>query len=767
MPPRPLTHLRRHVSIAVTGLLAAGLAAGLALPAAAQTGAAQSAAMRTVHYLGYSFEVPASWPVLRLSGHRSTCVRFDLHAVYLGTPGTNQDCPSWLLGATEAMLIQPGAASAARTSAEDPVADEITAKAPGITVTATFDTDPTSIYRILASAGLAAPLIVQPYPARPAAASPDSGSGSGAQELAGPARRQSAARAGVSSPLLPATVSNDVGIGFDVCAAPSAGYMRAWKRDSSYSAVGIYIGGSDRACDQQNLTPSWVRREASAGWHFFLMYAGPQASFGQLKSPASQGTAAAKDAVVQAEKLGFGPRTPLYYDMEAYPAASTGPALRFLSAWTIELHKLSFESGVYSSSDSAVVDLARQYKKGEFTMPDVIYDALWNGSRNNSDSVYEAGEWTGGRRIHQFSGDVLETFGGDTLDVDQDYLDISLPAPGGTLQDSPGAKSASHPGTLTYEGTDHHLWAESAASGGHWSRTDLGGDLTSAPSVVQVGATDLDVFYRGSGGWLWERTWDGRQWTAARELPAMGDLGSGPRAVAQPNGVIDVFWRGSHDPHVWHAQYNPGHGWAGPQDLGGSAGSSPYPVETSSGAVQVFFEGSDGHLWRVARGLGQSWSGPEDLGMKKLGGPPHAVALPGGEVDVFWRGSTSPHQIWSAELAPGRAVIGPRRAGGTISGQPWPVASGGSEGVLFRGTDARLWLIRRSDGGTWSAPVRLTGTGEVATSPMVTAGPHSVPLEVFWMGAKSRLWAAQLTLPAGWGKSADLGGSVQQDAANS
>ena len=34
-------------------------------------------------------------------------------------------------------------------------------------------------------------------------------------------------------------------------------------------------------------------------------------------------------------------------------------------------------------------------------------------------------------------------------------------------------------------------------------------------------------------------------------------------AVAQPNGVIDVFWKGSHDPHLWHAQYNPRHGWAG------------------------------------------------------------------------------------------------------------------------------------------------------------------------------------------------------------
>ncbi len=144
--------------------------------------------------------------------------------------------------------------------------------------------------------------------------------------------------------------------------------------------------------------------------------------------------------------------------MEAYAPSSTGSVLRYLSAWTTELHKLGYQSGVYSSSDSAVVDLARQYKKHQFAMPDVIYDALWNGSRTVADKVFQSGEWTGGRRMHQFSGDVLQTFGGDTMDVDQDYLDVTRPAPGGTLQDSPGSTSASRASKLFYQGTDHRLW---------------------------------------------------------------------------------------------------------------------------------------------------------------------------------------------------------------------------------------------------------------------------------------------------------------------
>src|ERR1700720_4062064 len=44
-------------------------------------------AMKTVAYAGYEFQVPASWPVYRLDEHPKTCVRYDVHAVYLGTPG--------------------------------------------------------------------------------------------------------------------------------------------------------------------------------------------------------------------------------------------------------------------------------------------------------------------------------------------------------------------------------------------------------------------------------------------------------------------------------------------------------------------------------------------------------------------------------------------------------------------------------------------------------------------------------------------------------
>ncbi|MGE5289594.1 MAG: glycoside hydrolase domain-containing protein, partial [Micromonosporaceae bacterium] len=254
------------------------------------------------------------------------------------------------------MLIEPAPRHAAHVSVENKVSRQVTVIARRIHIKATFDAHPEQIGRILASADLPRP--VQDPPA--------------AQSV----------------PWLPPRVTNYHGRGFDTCAAPSEAAMRAWRGDSPYRAVGIFLGGSDAACAQPNLTPLWLRHEAAQGWHFIPMYVGPQARFGELsKSPASQGAAAATDAVHQARRLGFGPLTPIYYDMEAYSARQSIRVLRFLSAWTTSLHALGYSSGVYSSSSSGIADLAHQYRAGRYAIPDVIYDALWNGHTNATDPV--------------------------------------------------------------------------------------------------------------------------------------------------------------------------------------------------------------------------------------------------------------------------------------------------------------------------------------------------------------------------------------------
>src|ERR1700689_4368885 len=154
-------------------LTAGAILAALLVPAGVgQAQARPAPGVKQVSFLGYTFSVPRSWPVINDADHPRGCVRFDVHAVYLGTPGVNQACPSWLLGTTEAVLIQPGPARTARVSRENPVAHDITVTAPRISLTATFDASPTQIYRILASASLPAPVITIPNPARLDAAPP-------------------------------------------------------------------------------------------------------------------------------------------------------------------------------------------------------------------------------------------------------------------------------------------------------------------------------------------------------------------------------------------------------------------------------------------------------------------------------------------------------------------------------------------------------------------------------------------------------------------
>src|SRR6266702_7740167 len=69
--------------------------------------AARSESTKSVTYHGYKVEVPTSWPVVDLARNPSACVRFDVHAVYLGHPGADPSCPAKLLGRTEALLVEP------------------------------------------------------------------------------------------------------------------------------------------------------------------------------------------------------------------------------------------------------------------------------------------------------------------------------------------------------------------------------------------------------------------------------------------------------------------------------------------------------------------------------------------------------------------------------------------------------------------------------------------------------------------------------------
>ena len=223
------------------------------------------------------------------------------------------------------------------------------------------------------------------------------------------------------------------GLGFDACTAPSSRSMAAWE-DSPYRAVGVYIGGINRACSQPNLTASWVAAQTEAGWHLIPTYVGLQAPTSSCSSCAkltssqatAQGTAAALDAVEEAGAVAMGPGSPIYFDMESYSQTSSATAatLAFLEAWTNKLHALGYLSGVYSSSASGIEDLSRQIGTG-YVLPDHIWTANWNGEADTDDPAIPATAWTPHRRIHQYRGGHNETYGGVAINIDNNYVDAA------------------------------------------------------------------------------------------------------------------------------------------------------------------------------------------------------------------------------------------------------------------------------------------------------------------------------------------------------
>src|SRR6201996_4390131 len=86
-------------------------------PGTASGAGTAASGMQTVKYDGYSVTVPASWQVFHLDSDPGQCVRYDINAVYLGSPGADQNCPSNLIGRAATISITPAGLSGSSSQA--------------------------------------------------------------------------------------------------------------------------------------------------------------------------------------------------------------------------------------------------------------------------------------------------------------------------------------------------------------------------------------------------------------------------------------------------------------------------------------------------------------------------------------------------------------------------------------------------------------------------------------------------------------------------
>jgi hypothetical protein len=223
------------------------------------------------------------------------------------------------------------------------------------------------------------------------------------------------------------------GNGFDACTAPSTGAMSAWLQ-SPYRFVGVYIGGSNRACSQPNLTGSWVNTVHGMGYGLIPTYVGDQAWCTSasnvnlmpqnLANAQSDGYIEAVDAVNSAGAIGLGGGTPIYFDMEAYNNSVPGctdSVTAFMSGWIAGLHNNGYRAAMYSSVASGVADMANVQSNPPYQL-DAIWFAHWNGDPSLFDPQYFSNSLWPNARIHQFQGGHNETWGGVTINMDSDSV---------------------------------------------------------------------------------------------------------------------------------------------------------------------------------------------------------------------------------------------------------------------------------------------------------------------------------------------------------
>lgn len=335
------------------------------------------------------------------------------------------------------------------------------------------------------------------------------------------------------------------GLGFDACTAPSSAAMTAWLA-SPYRAVGIYFGGVNRACTQPNLTSDWVAEQVANGWHLMPIYMGLQAPcttsnkkfLFTAANAATQGRANAEDAVAQATALGLARGSVLINDMEAYRTDDTGcrtAVQTFVGAWSSRLHDLGYLSGFYSSLGSGVADQVAVYNSTTYVRTDYLDFARYDGVVTIANPAIPSSYWSPHRRIKQYMGGHDETWGGVTINIDNDYLDVA-PLPTDPFGDFGGngwsdllARTTSTGTLYLYPGNGTNLEPRTSLGSG-WNAFNMiarAGDFNrdGHEDVIARQTSNGDLWlYRGTGTSVGSRVRIGVGWSGMREITPIGDL---------------------------------------------------------------------------------------------------------------------------------------------------------------------------------------------------------------------------------------------------
>jgi Domain of unknown function (DUF1906)/Putative peptidoglycan binding domain len=426
---------RRSCRLASAAICAMAVASALVvalLPAAfvsATADVSRSDLGRVVSIHGFHLQVPDRWQVVDLASHPHACLRFDRPAVFLGAAGDQAECPARVIGGAPGVQVQALTPAALKAFAGPLLSPPGSSRLDSVRLPSS---GPVEV--AVPVAGLLLTLMYGPHDAyamRGVLAGSGLDAGARVHEVGTLRQVDDPHPPGVSVP------GDFHGLGFDTCAAPSQAVMNAWRASSGYASLGIYIGGVDLGCAQPNLTSDWVSRQVALGWHLLPIYVGHQAPCSNLMNRFSydvpsarrQGQADAADAMAMAAKRGIAAPSTVYSDMEGYDSSNercVAAVMSYLSGWTFAMHTKAYQAGVYSSASSGIHDLSVHYDSLGANLPDDLFMAWWNHQMDVRYGRYvPVSQWRSQQRVHQYEGQATETYGGHSLLVDRNFIDVS------------------------------------------------------------------------------------------------------------------------------------------------------------------------------------------------------------------------------------------------------------------------------------------------------------------------------------------------------
>lgn len=282
-----------------------------------------------------------------------------------------------------------------------------------------------------------------------ALARPDGGGGppgprpaTGAPAAAQPA--DAAARPASATPIARSGRGGWSGLAFDACRAPSQRTMDRWRRSSPFTGVGIYIGGVHRACGQRHLSATWVTRQLRSGWRLLPIWVGPQASctgYRHRISPRpgaarryhtarARGRFEARRAARAARTLQVPRGELIFYDIEPFDVHRRdcrGSTLALLDAWTREVRRHGYRSGVYSHVRAGIALLSRTGRG--YARPDAVWYAHVDRVGTMPAEHVGTPAFMRSSRVHQYALDTRVEFGGIRMAIDWNFVSLGAVRP--------------------------------------------------------------------------------------------------------------------------------------------------------------------------------------------------------------------------------------------------------------------------------------------------------------------------------------------------